>query len=213
MQARFSATRYYIEAHTAADCDDQREGRNPQEGRHAGIEVERGAAAIDRRRTSGAAGSPGADHLTARRLRVQDAPERAASIRRTRVSPVAASTPIRENARQRSIAVCPIEVAEHQPVLRNACPPITSQPRQAARCAPPNGPAVREHRVGGGEAELLRHRLAQLDARGIDPSGRIVATPLPAGTADAEKVESPRRTTTRSSGTPIISAAVWAMMV
>src|SRR5207244_9951691 len=46
---------------------------------------------------------------------------------------------------------------------------------------------VREHRVGGVEAELLRHRLAQLDARGIDTGGRVVGAPLSARAARDRK--------------------------
>ena len=65
---------------------------------------------------------------------------------------------------------------------------IRSRPRRRARRRPrPRASgtlrlpartcAVREHRVGGVEAELLRDGLAQLHAGGIDAGGRVVARP------------------------------------
>jgi hypothetical protein len=88
--------------------------------------------------------------------------------------------------------------------LRPPCRP-RPLPGRVASCDYPSGPAVGEDRIGRIESQLLRHGFAQLDTRGVDAGRRVVGTPLPPEPAETEQAESPRRATTLSSGTPIIS--------
>ena len=52
-----------------------------------------------------------------------------------------------------------------------------------------------------------------VDGKLATPAVELAAPHCPPDPADTGKLESPRRTTTLLIGTPIISAAVWAMMV
>jgi len=70
------------------------------------------------------------------------------------------------------------------------------------------GLAERDAAVGGVFGR--RPRAAQA---AYTPAVELLAPNWPPEPAETGKSESPRRTVTCSSGTPIISAAVWAMMV
>ena len=97
-----------------------------------------------------------------------------------RISPVAASTPdLDEMGAEGRLLILLAEIAELDRVLgRNAAVARRLGERHAAIARA--DAAVGERNLGGVEAELARHGLAQLDAGGIDAGGRAVCTPLPA---------------------------------
>ena len=107
-----------------------------------------------------------------------------------------------------------VEVAVFDRVLGDELA-VAGAPRRAARCGRPTRTWPSANTASAGvEAELLRHRLAQLHAGRVDAGGRAVAAPL-AARAGRDRESASRRAARPpcSSGTPIISAAVWAMIV
>ena len=136
-----------------------------------------------------------------------------ASMRRTRISPVAASTPTSTKCAPKVDCWYFLSRSPNSIVSSATRPPRAGGLRQRHAAVAGADLAVREHRVVRVEAQLLRHRLAQLHAGRIHAGRRAVAAPLPARAGRDREVESPSRTTTLSIGTPIISAAVCAMMV
>ena len=120
-----------------------------------------------------------ADHLTARRLRVRIRPAaQTASMRRMRVSPVAASTPTSTKCAPK--VDCWYFLSRSPNSMRSSATMPLSPAAWASgtlRLPERTWPSAK-HCVGGVEAELLRHGLAQLDAGGIDAGGRAIARPI-----------------------------------
>ena len=136
-----------------------------------------------------------------------------ASMRRTRISAVAASTPTSTKCAPKVDCWYFLSRSPNS-IASSATRPLVARGLGERHAAVARADlAVGEHRIGGVEAELLRHRLAQLDAGGVDAGVELLAPHCPPEPAETGKAESPSRTTTLSSGTPIISAAVWAMIV
>ena len=137
-----------------------------------------------------------------------------ASMRRTRISPVAASTPTSTKCAPK--VDCWYFLARSPNSMRSSATSPAAPAASASGDAAAAGSdlAVGEDRVGRFEAELLRHRFAQLHAGRIDAGGRAVAAPhCPPEPAETGKGRVAEPHHTWSSGTPIISAAVCAMMV
>jgi hypothetical protein len=85
--------------------------------------------------------------------------------------------------------------------------------RAAARAAAGAHRAVGEFGPGRIQARASARLFAQLDAGRVHAGGGAVAAPLAARAGGHREVGVAQAHVDRSSGTPIISAAVWAMMV
>jgi hypothetical protein len=155
-----------------------------------------------------------ADHLAARRLRVQDAarPRTRPACAARALAGGASTADFDEVGAEGRLLVFLVQVAVfhrvlgHQFAARAAC--------AAAALAAGAHHAVRELGRGAGSRPSCCATISRsLTQAAYTPAVELLPPHWPPEPADTGKLESPRRTDHRSSGTPIISAAVWAMMV